>query len=412
MIRQIISVTWKDLKILFTDAGGMATLFLMPLMFIVVMSTATQGMYDTGSSDQPRLLPAVNLDSGQLAAEVIDQLNALDGIRVETSWEDEVLTRAQAEALVSSGDRGLALVFPADFSAQVEARLENPGATATMELITDPAVATQFIAPIQAMVYGVAERVAETKLAPDRIEAALTSAFAGVPGAEQLPLDDIAFEAESTSVVILTQVAPADMNIEVFPDSYQQSVSGYTVFGVFFIVAAIASSVLREKHDGTFRRLLAAPLPKPALLAGKLLPYYLVNLIQVAVMFAAGALLFGMDLADPLALVVVSMALAAAATGMGVLVATFGKTETQIDGLATLLTLAMSALGGCLIPSFTMPDVMQSMARFVPHYWAMQGFQDVLVRGSGVAGILPEAGALLGFAVVFFLFGVWRFRFD
>ena len=80
MIRQIISVTWKDLKILFTDIGGVAVLFLMPLMFIVVMSTATQGMYDTGPSDNPRRLPVANLDRGTLAAEVIAQLDTLDGI--------------------------------------------------------------------------------------------------------------------------------------------------------------------------------------------------------------------------------------------------------------------------------------------------------------------------------------------
>lgn len=412
MIRQIRSVTWKDLKILFTDVGGVATLFLMPLMFIVVMGSATQGMYDTSASDQPRHLPCVNLDEGTLAAEVIAQIDALDGIQVELYWAEETMTRAQAEALVSEGERSAAVVFPVDFSAQVEARLDSPDATATIELISDPAVSTQFIAPIQAMVFGMAERVAEVALAPDRLSAELSGVLAGVPGVDQFSLDGISLEPEESSVITLSRVAPAEMDVEVFPDSYQQSVSGYTVFGVFFIVSAISSSILREKHDGTFRRLLAAPLPKPALLAGKLVPYYLVNLIQVAVMFAVGVLLFGMELGDPAAMVVISMALAAAATGMGILVATFGKTETQIDGLATLLTLAMSALGGCLIPSFVMPEFMQSLARFVPHYWAMQGYQDALVRGYGVAGILPEAGALVGFAAVFFLVGVWRFRFD
>jgi ABC-2 type transport system permease protein len=412
MIRQIRSVTWKDLKILFTDTGGVVTLFLMPLMFIIVMSLATQGMYGSDSSDQPRRLPAVNLDNGEIAAEVIAQLNSLDGIVIESAWEDGPLTRDKAESLVSEGQRAAALVFPADFSVQVEARLSDPEAKATIELITDPAASTQFIAPIQAMVYGVAEQVVETRLAPDRIEAALAVVFAGVPGADQLPLGDISFEAEETSVITLSHVAPAGMNIEVFPDTYQQNVPGYTVFGVFFIVSVISSSILQEKHDGTFRRLLAAPLPKPVLLAGKLLPYYLVNLIQVGTMFAVGHFVFGMRLGDPAALAVMSVSLASAATALGVLVATFGKTERQIDGLATLLTLAMSALGGCLIPSFVMPEFMQSMAHFVPHYWAMQGFQDVLVRGAAVASILPEAGALAAFAVVFFLVGVWRFRFE
>jgi ABC-2 type transport system permease protein len=412
MIRQIISLTWKDVKILFTDVGGVVTLFLMPMMFIVVMSTAMRGMYQDGPSNAPRLLPVVNLDRGGLAAEVIAQLDELEGIETRSFWEGEALTRDQAESLVSQGDIAMAVVFPTDFSEQVEARLDDSAAVATIEFVTDPASSTQFVAPIQAMVFGVAERIAEATLAPRRIEAALELAFAGVPGAEQMVPESITFEAEAESIVSLSQVAPPEMELEVFPDSYQQNVPGYTVFGVFFIVSVVSSSILQEKHDGTFRRLLAAPLARPALLAGKLLPYYLVNLVQVAVMFAVGRLLFGMRLGDPLALVIISMALAAAATGLGVLVATFGKTERQIDSLATLLTLAMSALGGCLIPSFVMPEAMQSLAHFVPHYWAMQGLQDVLVRGAAVAGILPEAGALIAFAAAFFLVGVWRFRFD
>jgi ABC-2 type transport system permease protein len=129
--------------------------------------------------------------------------------------------------------------------------------------------------------------------------------------------------------------------------------------------------------DGTSRRLLA----------GKLLPYYLVNLLQVAVMFGVAHFMFGMVLGQPAALLAVSLALAAVATGLGVLVATFGKTQAQISGLSVLLTLTMSAVGGCMVPTFAMPDFMQTLARFTPHGWAMQGFQDVLVRGYGLAGV-------------------------
>ena len=411
-LMQILSITWKDLKILFKDIGGMATLFLMPMMFIIVMSTALQGMFDGGDTGQPWRLPVVNLDRGDLAAEVIAQLDNMDGIEVETAWEGQTLTRERAEALVTDGERAVAVVFPTDFSERVEERLDDAEARATIELITDPAVSTQFIAPIRGMVLGAAERVAETWLASARIEAGLAEVLAHLPGDAQIPFDQMTNEAEETNVVHVEQVAPPGMGIEVLPDSYQQNVPGYTVFGVFFIVATMAESILREKTEGTFRRLLAAPLPRPALLAGKLLPYYLVNLLQVAVMFGVAHFLFGMALRQPAALLVVSLALAAAATGLGVLVATFGKTQTQISGLSVLLTLTMSAVGGCLVPTFVMPDFMQTLARFTPHGWAMQGFQDALVRGYGLSGVWPEAAALLGFAALFFAIGVWRFRFD
>jgi ABC-2 type transport system permease protein len=412
MLRQILSTTWKDLKILFTDIGGMATLFLMPLMFIIVMSTALQGLFDDGTDTQPRRLPVVNLDRGEYAAEVVEALDSIAGIEVETTWDGEALTRERAEELVADGERSVIVVFPADFSAQIEARSESEDATATIEILTDPAASVQFIAPIQGMVFGAAERVAETQVAQARIAAGLESAFAQLPAEARPASDQIAIEMDSDSIVTLEQVAPSEMKIEVFPNTYQQNVPGYTVLGVFFIVGTMASSILQEKREGTFRRLLVAPLPKPILLAGKILPYYMVNLIQIAIMFGVAHLLFGMAFGDPVALAAVSLALAAAATGLGIMVAALGKTDTQVGGITSLMTLTMSALGGCLMPASIMPDFLQTLSRFTPHAWAMQGFQDVLVRGYTLAGILPETGVLLGFAAAFFLIGVWRFRFD
>jgi ABC-2 type transport system permease protein len=412
MIHQILSTTWKDLKILFKDPGGIATLFLMPLMFIIVMSTALQGLFDSGTDTQPRRLPVVNLDRGECAAKVVEALDGIDGIEIEIAWDGEQLTRERAEALVADGERSVAIVFPADFSAQIEERSEGDDTTATVELIADPAASVQLIAPIQGMVFGAAERVAETQVAQARIAASLESAFAQLPAEARSVSDQIAIEMDGSSVVTLEQVAPAEMKIEVFPDTYQQNVPGYTLLGVFFIVGAMTSSILQEKREGTFRRLLVAPLPKPILLAGKILPYYLVNLVQVAIMFGVAHLLFGMAFGDPVALAAVSLAMAAAATSLGIMVAALGKTDTQVGGITSLLTLTMSALGGCLMPASIMPDFLQTLSRFTPHAWAMQGFQDVLVRGYGLAGILPEAGVLLGFAAVFFLIGAWRLRFD
>ena len=412
MIHQVLSTTWKDLNILFKDIGGIAMLFLMPLMFIIVMSTALQGLFDTSTDTQPRHLPVVNLDHGDYAAQVIAVLEDIDGIEVETTWDGETLTREQAEALVANGDRSVVVLFPADFSAQIKARIEDPHAMAIIEHITDPAVSTQFIAPIQGMVFGAAERVAETEVAQARIAADLERVFAQLSAEMRPTSDQLTIDTDDTSIVTLEQVAPAEMNITIHPDTYQQNVPGYTVLGVFFIVGTMASSILEEKREGTFRRLLVAPLPKPILLAGKILPYYLVNLIQIAIMFGASHLLFGMAFGNPVALAAISMALAAAATGLGIMIAALSRTDAQGSGLTALLTLTLSALGGCLMPTFIMPSFLQTLSQFTPHAWAMKGFQDVLIRGYGLAGILPEAGILLGFAAVFFLIGVWRFRFD
>jgi ABC-2 type transport system permease protein len=175
----------------------------------------------------------------------------------------------------------------------------------------------------------------------------------------------------------------------------------------------VATSILREKQDGTFRRLMVAPMSRAALLIGKVLPYYLVNLLQVAVMFAVGVIIFGMTLGnDPLALVLLTLAAAAASTGLGLLVSALGKTAEQIGGLSTLLVITLAAIGGVMVPSYVMPDFMQTLSRISPHAWALAGYQDVIVRGLGTAAIMPEVGVLMLFAAVFFSLAVWRFKFE
>jgi ABC-2 type transport system permease protein len=196
------------------------------------------------------------------------------------------------------------------------------------------------------------------------------------------------------------------------PTATEQNVPGYTIFGVFFIVLTLASSFIQEKNDGTFQRILTAPLSKSALLMGKLLPYYLVNLIQIALMFAVGVFIFDLYLGSIPGLLLVSMAVAAAANGLGLLVAAIGKTEAQVNGLAVLLAIILSALGGMMVPVFVMPGFMQTLAQFTPHAWALAGYHDVIIRGLGVRDVLGEAGVLLVFAGLFFLVAWWRFRFD
>ncbi|MDQ7851267.1 MAG: ABC transporter permease [Armatimonadota bacterium] len=163
--------------------------------------------------------------------------------------------------------------------------------------------------------------------------------------------------------------APVGMRVVKFPDTFQQNVPGYTIFGIFCVVSLLGSSFLREKREGTFRRLLAAPIARATLLAGKLVAYYLINLLQIAIMLGAARLLFGMSLgSSPVGLVAVSLAAAA--------------TAIRTAGLVAL------------------------------HAWALGAYQDVLVRGYGFREVLPKVGALAGFAGAFFSFGIWRFSFE
>ncbi len=435
-IHQIIALTIKDLNILFRDRAGMITLFAMPIMFILVMSVALQSAFEVGSADRPVALLAVNLDQGatyldggqtNLGEQALAALGQFDGLTLVTTADGAPLTRERAEALVADGEYPLALVIPSDFSHRVVDAVQGADtAPPAVTFVIDPTAQAQVTASVKAAVAATLNRTAAYAQAPYRIRTALEGVAAALPP-EQRPLVAEVGQALTAELVRtydlgevggraeiqIQDATPPSFHLERFPTSVEQNVPGYAIFGVFFIVGVLANSILSEKEAGTFRRLMVAPLPRAVLLLGKLLPYYLVNLVQVTLMFAIGRLVFGMNLGhSPAALVVVTLATAAAATGLGLLVAALGKTESQISGIATLLALTLAAIGGMMVPTFAMPDFMQRLAKISPHYWALQGYQDVIVRGLGLRAVTQEVSVLLGFAAVFYLLAVWKFRFD
>ena len=287
----------------------------------------------------------------------------------------------------------------------------------------DPTVGEQLLSPVRGMVQGFIEREAALAQAPGRTQASFNRLESELPSS-QAPLVQAVGQqfvrqmekgstAGSLTGVAYEVVSPAQFKVEKGPTSAEQNVPGYTIYGVFFITGTIASSIFRERNQGTFRRLQAAPISRGALMIGKLFPYYLINLVQICLMFAIGVLLFHISLGhDPLALLLVSLVTSAAATGMGFLLASLGSSEEQVGSLGTLLAVVLSAVGGMMVPVYVMPHFMQTVSRFTPHAWALAAYQDVMVRGLGVTAVLPGVGMLMVFAVIFWGIGIWRFRFD
>ena len=72
MIYQILAITLKEFKVLLRDRGDFTGLFILPIAFILVMTTALQGVFGAGGSNNPIALLVVNLDRGPIAAKVLD----------------------------------------------------------------------------------------------------------------------------------------------------------------------------------------------------------------------------------------------------------------------------------------------------------------------------------------------------
>ncbi len=311
-----------------------------------------------------------------------------------------------ALALMQHSARAAALIIPAGFSEAVDR-----GEQVQVSLVYDPAGDSIRLQQIEGVVRGATIKISLQNqvgqglnqlsdlvvLAPSSVRRTWSEQSAQAQAARQDP------------ALSLQKVFPASYQFFNTPDTYQQTVPGYTVMYVFFIITTLAGSIRAEKLNGTFRRLLSAPVSRSELVAGKLMATMLVGFVQVIFLFLVGAVVFRLGLGrDPLAFLALTGALVAAAATLGMAVST---TSLKGAGLAAPLIIA-ALLGGCMFPTDLMPPFLRSLSYAMPHSWALNGYLSLMVRGQGLQEILPQIGVLLGFALVFFLIAVWRFRFD
>ncbi len=196
-------------------------------------------------------------------------------------------------------------------------------------------------------------------------------------------------------------------------DPRANSSAGQMITWVFIPLIGISSAFAYERQRGTLRRLLTTPTGKGTFLLGSILGNVFWALVQMTLLVIFGALVMKVNwAANPAALAVMLTASALAAAAMGTMLGTFVKTEGQASGLSIMLGMVMALLGGCWYPIELFPQVARNIVKILPTTWAMQGMLDILLRGQSVAGVLPVAGILLGFASVFFVVGIWRFKYE
>ncbi len=413
MLKQVFSLMRKELRVFFQRPAEFVVLLLTPLAFILIFNLVF------GGDDVPTVsLYAVNEDTGARGAEIIDRLRLSENLDVEV-----LPARAEADRRVGNGERMVALVVPPGFTDATQ----TP-AGGQLLFIVDPARSEQ-----AAMVTG----LVNTALAPVIADAEVTrnvrdgvACMAGsemfigagatttttdvlqsflIAGLTGLMREQVQAAIINPQISVAAQPASASSSLTRPPTLLEYLTPGYSLFFAFFLVSTIAGSILTERSQGTFRRLLSLPTSRGAILLGKMLAYGLVIAAQLVFVFAASAVLFRLQLGQsPAALALMLAAIASAVVGMGIMMASLVRSEGQAGGFAALLTILMAAVSGALFPGIRVPIVEYA----TPHYWAIRGFQDIVARGQGVVDVLPEAGVLFGLAAAFFLIGARRLRFE
>lgn len=380
-MNMFLALMTKELLTLSRDIHGMGALFVMPMVFIIVMSMALKDVYTPVTTSLTYAV--VNQDQGNTAKKLVERWAQERGVALAlpNNWQDEVRAgRLKYVLLIESG-----------FSKVVD-ELGSKGA-AKARLLTEPGLNNGvFETNRMRLVAMVAQLRAEGLLA-------------------RLPGD-------AAALIGAAPVAAERMTVGPRPTAVQQNVPAWLVFGMFFVVASIAGLFVEERACGALARLRSLGAMPWQLIVSKIVPYLLVNGVQAALMLAVGVWLMpliggeGLSLAGVNwgALLLMLFAISLAAVSLALAVACLVGTHAQAATLGPILNVLMAALGGVMVPLFVMPAVMQKIAAYSPMNWGLEGLLNVLLRSGEVASVLPEVGRLAGFAILMLVLALLLFR--
>jgi ABC-2 type transport system permease protein len=171
--------------------------------------------------------------------------------------------------------------------------------------------------------------------------------------------------------------------------------------------------VLMQRRTGMWKRLQAAPLSRWTVIASRTASAAIASMIILTVVFTFARVVWKVHIEGSFAGFLGVCAAFSIMTAMfGLLIAVLGKTPEGARGISILVTLLLVMLGGSWVPAFLFPQWLQRISFLIPTRWAVDGLDGTIWRGFTFNQSVPAIGALMGFAAVFGLIAVWRFRWE
>jgi ABC-2 type transport system permease protein len=173
---------------------------------------------------------------------------------------------------------------------------------------------------------------------------------------------------------------------------------------IMSIIAAMltALTIAREWERGTMEQLASTPVGRVEVVLGKLLPYLLIGLLDVAVTVVAGMLLFGTPLnGSVVELAVLTLLFLTGALGLGIFISAAVKSQvlaTQIAMVATYLPAVL--LSGFLFEIASMPAVLRGVTYLIPARYFITVTRGIFLKGVGLDVLWPQALFMAAFAIL------------
>ena len=399
---RIIDLALKDLSQMLRDKRSLLFLVAMPIVFTFFMGFAYRGSTGGDENTDNRIpLAVVNPEpDSRLNQMLLARLEASDALNPVGLSETEALDAFHTGEVVG------VLVIPVGFSEQAEAG-ESPQLTLIAEATSanGRSIYQLLRGPISQLMSAVeiARISAEAQQAPAEFSPALELAWSK-------------WEVNSRlSLVRVEQAVAAERDSSDWTggNPYNQASPGILVqFAIFGLITS-AQILVQERKSRTLQRLMTTAMRPWEIVAGHLLAMFALTFAQTAMLVIFGQLVLDVNyLREPLGTLLVSVALGVWVASLGLLIGVLAKGEEQVILFSMMAMFLFSALGGTWFPLEAAGGAFGTIGRLMPSAWAMNGFQNILIRGLDINSIWLSMGILFMYAAAFFGLAVWRFRFE
>ena len=401
-----VDLMLKDLLQIIRDRKSLIFLVLLPIAFTIFF-----GLIFNAPANADTRLPIgwLNYDeSGALSNRLRSMLEASEAIRlivVEDMGAEQLDKRVRDAELIA------AISVPPQFSARTIA-----GETIPLNVIVPSTPAGQMASTaVQAMMKRLLSVVQTARLSAATIETRLpfvNDADRQAYIEEALTRASAAWQNPPLTIVTKT-TGDSSTNAAKTRNGFMQASPGMMVqFAVLGLLTSAMVLVL-ERKGKTLERLLTTPILRAEIIGGHLLAMFVVVFLQQVLLVALGQFLFHVDyLREPIGTLLMMVALSIWAASLGLLIGALAKSPEQVIVLSLAAMFFFSALGGAWFPLEVAGETFKAIGHATPTAWAMDGFQNIVLRGLSLSSVLVPAGILLIYSIVFFAIAVWRFRFN
>jgi ABC-2 type transport system permease protein len=410
----------KDLILYISDKRALLMHLVLPIVIAAFFGSVFGGGSAKGSGIDVALVQQDTSDAGNRIAA---------GLKADPNLHVTTMDMTQAREAVRKGSQAVAIVLPAGFAEAAGTAMFSNEDKPAIGLLYDPSqpavlamvkgmLTQQVMQVVSAEMFGgpLGKKLTERslqRLDENKVQdGALRDMLVAVRKFEDRPRAEGSTDQPRGLAMPFTT---RDEGLTSGPvargyNPYAHSFSGMGVQFILFMGVNMGIGMLLTRRSGVWDRLLAAPVTLTQVVLARAASAAIIATCLLIAIFVVAALVFHVEVSSVPGFLGVAIGFGALTAGFGLLIAAFGKTPEAARGIAMFATLILVMLGGAWIPSFMFPAWVQQVTLVTPTRWAIAGLDAVTWRGLGAAGAAPAVAVLLGFALLFTVAAVWRFK--